>query len=98
MDSKKTEIITMTKSFQNKNQAVMAHLLGHGYPVDRVRRALLILNDIRLTDLARGRSLTTVSNTLKARRRSRVVIDNMAARLGLPAEMLFPPEEGHDGA
>jgi len=80
---------TKLKSFQNKNKAVFDCMVEHGFLLPEIRKSMMVLNGIRLADLSDGRSIVTVSNTIKGRRRNGAVMAGLATKLDLSIEQLF---------
>jgi len=79
------------KSFQSKNEAAFECLVGCGFSLPRIRKALMVLNKITMADLSNGRpSIVTASNTIKGRRRNMAVMQALASRLDLSIDQLFP--------
>lgn len=78
------------KSFQNKNQAALECLIECGFLLPEIRKALMVLNGIRMADLSDGRSIVTASNTIKGRRRNEAVMAGLSERLGVGVDRLFP--------
>lgn len=80
---------------KSKNDAVFSCMREHGFSLPAIRRALMALNAIKMADLADGRlSVPTTSNVIAGRRRNRMIMANLANRLDLPFESLFPEEKG----
>jgi len=86
---KKLKINRKLKSFQSKNETALKCLKECGFFMPEIRKSLMTLNGIRMADLSDGRSIVTVSNTIKGRRRNEAVMAGLATKLDLSVEQLF---------
>lgn len=75
----------------NRNRAALVRLRELNYPMDRIRRALCVLNGINLKHIGDGSvSPPTIYNTLKGVRSNDTARTIVARNLGLKEEELFP--------
>ena len=77
-----------------RNRTALNGLRELGYPMPRIRKALVDLNGINIRELSEGDgvSVPTLYNTLRGTRGNRQAREALAASLGLEKEELFPPE------
>ena len=83
------------KSFQGKtgkrNWAALQALKKIGYPLPKVRKALIELNGLTLAEISAGEvSIPTVANTLKGIRNNAIAKSLIAQKLSLSTNELFP--------
>ena len=80
---------------QNKNRAALRALLALGYPLDRIRSALLALNGLRVHQLdASDVSKTVVYAAVKGKTQHYKAMRVIAQALGLHVEELFDEDPG----
>jgi len=87
--------IIKSKFFQprNNNRATLKYLKKLGYPIPHIRKALIVLNGVKLDDIAQGQSTpSSISKTLRLktgrnhRKKDKSLI---ASKLNLEIEELF---------
>ena len=92
-----TSLYTTVKTFfqprAKRNRETLEFLRSKGWPMPRIRRALLDLNGLTSCELAAqaGISPGTLSNTLRGRRPNESARLACARALGLSISELFPP-------
>ena len=73
-----------------RNRAAFYFLRQVGYALPKIRRALLVLNDIKYNEL--GSHSSNVSQVLAGKRSDNQVRSRCAEALGIPEEDLFPED------
>lgn len=73
-----------------RNRAAVRCLKELRYQPEKIRRALLELNGIRIRRLVDGTSASLVYGTINGAREHRPVMERMASVLDIPVEELFP--------
>ena len=94
MISKIIQAIKLNKSFQGKtnrrNHKVLNFCKNLGFPLSNIRKALIVLNDIKYSDIAGGEtSVASVSNTVNGNRKAKKATILIAQKLDLTPEELF---------
>ena len=85
------KIIRKLKSFQSKNEALLACAVEQGFFMPEIRHGLRVMNRIKMAELTGGAvTIATVSNTVSGVRRNAIVMAELASKLGLNVEQLFP--------
>jgi len=90
------------KSFQakngNRNRAALQGLLFLGFPLKNIRRSLVELNAVSLSDIAAGQVVVpTISNNIKGRgaKGDSMAKTLIAQKFGLEVNELFPDRSDH---
>ena len=86
--------IKPNKSFQekttNRNHSVLHFLKKSGYPLSNIRKALIVLNDIKYADIAGDEtSVASVSNTINGNRAAKKAKLLISQKLGIEPQELF---------
>ncbi len=77
--------------FFNGNRTMIQVMRDAGYPMPRIRKALIELNDISLQELANGKvAVPTIYNTVKGLTQNQQAMELIADKLGLGVKELFP--------
>lgn len=80
---------------QNKNRAALRALRALGYPLPRIRHALVILNGRKITDInGSGVGKTVIYNAVKGKTHHYPAMKAVAQALGLHVEELFDEGPG----
>ena len=94
MISKIIQAIKLNKSFQGKtnrrNHKVLNFCKNLGFPLSNIRKALIVLNDIKYSDIAGNEtSVASVSNTVNGNREAKIAKVLISQKLGLEPHELF---------
>jgi hypothetical protein len=94
MFSKVFKIIKMNRSFQGKtakrNQAALCALKNLGFPLEKIRKALIGLNNIKYSEIAgQHTSVASISNTINGIRESKTAKQLISEKLGIEQTELF---------
>ena len=73
-----------------RNKAAVKCLKELGFPMKRIRKSLLELNEIHIPSLSNGVSNACVYNTLSGLRKNEKAMRILASSVGLEVEELFP--------
>lgn len=97
MFSKIFQRIKSNKSFQgktnNRNRAVLNALKNFNFPLSKIRKALIVLNDIKYSEIASNEtSVSSVSNTINGLREAKKAKVLISEKLGLEPQELFSKE------
>jgi hypothetical protein len=76
-----------------RNRAAVHCLKELKFQPEKIRRALLELNGIRIRKLVNGTSASLVYGTIRGDRKHQPVMDRMAKELDIPVDELFPGKE-----
>lgn len=74
----------------HRNRAALKGLLALGFPVNRIRKTLIDLNEIKIQGLANGIAAPTLYATLRGEKQNNMAREILAGALGLTVEELFP--------
>jgi hypothetical protein len=96
----KRNIIKLNKFIQgenDKNRVALIYLRHLGYPMVDIRKALIALNKINITELATRPDITVQAPLMHAviygRRENKQAREAIAGQLNLTVEEMFPPDE-----
>jgi hypothetical protein len=94
MIAKIIQAIKLNKSFQgktnNRNHAVLSTLKNLGFPLSNIRKALIVLNNIKYSEIAGNEtSIASVSNTVNGNREAKKAKLLISQKLDLTPEELF---------
>lgn len=85
---------TKLNSFQSKNKAALECLIKCGFLMPKIRKGLMVLNGVKMADLAENVSIVSVSNTIKGRQRNKDVMFKLSDELKVGVDLLFPDDGG----
>ncbi len=89
-------LLIIIQGNSNPNGAVVRVLTKLGYPANSIRKAIVVLNDMTLADIANGEtSIQNISNTLNGKRQSATAKALIAASLELKPGELFTQDAKH---
>jgi hypothetical protein len=77
--------------FYNGNRTMIRVMKDAGYPMPRIRKALIELNDINIQELGNGKvSMPTIYSTIRGLNQNQQAMELIAGRLGLGVKEIFP--------
>lgn len=96
MFSKIFQAIKLNKSFQEKtksrNHAAFYGLKNLGFPLRKIRKTLIVLNNIKYSEIAGDEtSVASISNTVNGIRASKTAKTLIAEKLGIEQTELWTP-------
>ncbi len=96
MLSKIFQSIKLNKSFQgktkNRNYAALYGLKNLGFPLPKIRKTLIVLNNIKYSEIAGTEtSVASISNTINGNREGKTAKILIAEILGIEQNELFTP-------
>ena len=96
MFSKIFQSIKLNKSFQGKtktrNYAALYGLKNLGFPLPKIRKTLVVLNNIKYSEIAGDKtSVASISNTINGNREGKTAKILIAEKLGIEQNELWIP-------